>query len=71
MRFWVSGIGPFRRLFVQTSANVFVIVSLGQPPTSALERLTQQTEVLVEILTEEGGPGALIDVREDFMQLGK
>ena len=43
------------------------LVSLGKSSTSAMERLLQQTEVLVADLSEDGGPGALINVRKDFI----
>jgi len=43
-------------------------VSLGKPPSSALERLVQQTEALVTELTTNGGPGAFVNVRRDFLQ---
>ena len=37
-------------------------VSLGKSSSTALERLYKQTAVLVEIISEDGGPGALINV---------
>ena len=37
-------------------------VSLGKSSSTALERLYKQTVVLVEIISEDGGPGALINV---------
>ena len=48
-------------------ANVHV-VSLGKSSSAALERLVQQTEALVNELANDGGPGAFINVRKDFLQ---
>jgi Ran-binding protein 9/10 len=42
-------------------------VSLGKSSSAALERLCQQAEVLVSTLGEDGGPGAFINVRRDFL----
>ncbi len=44
------------------------IVSLGKSSSAAIELLYQQTEVLVDLLAEEGGAGALINVRNDFLR---
>lgn len=44
------------------------IVSLGKSSAAAIERLYQQTEVLVNDISEEGGPGAFINVRNDFLR---
>lgn len=43
-------------------------VSLGKSSSAALERLVQQTEALVNELADDGGPGAFINVRRDFLQ---
>ena len=43
------------------------LVSLGKSSAAALESLYQQTVVLVNDLAEDGGPGALIHVGNDFM----
>jgi hypothetical protein len=43
-------------------------VSLGKPSSAAIERLVQQTEALVTELADDGGPGAFINVRRDFLQ---
>jgi hypothetical protein len=45
-----------------------LLVSLGKSSSSALERLTQQAEALVEVLAKDGGPGAFINVRRDFLE---
>lgn len=42
-------------------------VSLGKSSSAALERLYQQTEVLVNEITEDGGAGAFINVRDDIL----
>lgn len=38
-------------------------VSLGKSSSTALERLYKQTIVLVDMISEDGGPGSLINVR--------
>ena len=42
-------------------------VSLGKSPASALERVVQQTVVLLNELSEDGGPAAFTNIRE-FLQ---
>lgn len=39
------------------------IVSLGKSSSTALERLFKQTVVLVDMISEDGGPGSFINVR--------
>jgi hypothetical protein len=43
-------------------------VSLGKSSSAALELLIQQTEALVSELAEDGGAGAFVNVRRDFLQ---
>ena len=45
-----------------------VTVSLGKASSAALERVYQQTEVLMNEISEEGGAGAFINVREDVLR---
>ncbi|KAL8797024.1 MAG: hypothetical protein Q9195_000795 [Heterodermia aff. obscurata] len=45
-----------------------LVVSLGKSSSAAVERLIQQTEVLVEEISDEGGAGAFINVRNDFLR---
>lgn len=56
------------RLPVAEELNSAILVSLGKSSSAALERLTQQAEALVNELAEDGGPGAFINVRRDFLQ---
>lgn len=42
-------------------------VSLGKSSSAALERLYQQTEALVNEISEDGGAGAFINVRNDVL----
>lgn len=37
-------------------------VSLGKSSSTALERLYKQTVVLVDMISEDGGPGSFINV---------
>lgn len=43
-------------------------VSLGKSPSAALERIIQQSEVMLRELGDEGGPGAFINLRRDFLE---
>ncbi|KAF2259807.1 Ran-binding protein-like protein [Lojkania enalia] len=56
------------RLPVAEELNSAILVSIGKSSTAALERLCQQTEALVAELADDGGPGAFINVRRDFLQ---
>lgn len=50
------------------SLLINITVSLGKSSSAAIERLIQQTEALVGVLAEDGGPGAFVNVRKDFLQ---
>ena len=39
---------------------------MGKSSVAAIERLAQQTQVLVEEITEQGLPGALINLERDL-----
>jgi hypothetical protein len=64
VRFWVSG---KRMCGSEDEANTYT-VSLGKNSSAALELLIQQTEALVGELAEDGGAGAFVNVRRDFLQ---
>lgn len=51
----------------ETTLTQHCIVSLGKSSAAALERLYQQTEVLVNEISEDGGAGAFINVRDDIL----
>ncbi|KAF1924786.1 ran-binding protein [Didymella exigua CBS 183.55] len=53
---------------VAEELNSAILVSLGKCSSAAMERLVQQTEALVGELAEDGGPGAFVNVRRDFLQ---
>ena len=45
------------------------VVSLGKPPSAALEKLCAQTEALLdETAAKTGGAAAFINVQKDFLQ---
>ncbi|KAF2100879.1 SPRY-domain-containing protein, partial [Rhizodiscina lignyota] len=50
------------RVPVAEELNGAILVSLGKASSSGLERLVQQTEVLVEELSGDGGVGAFVNV---------
>lgn len=56
------------RVPVAEELNSAILVSLGKSSSAALERLVQQTEALVTELADDGGPGAFVNVRRDFLQ---
>jgi hypothetical protein len=56
------------RVPVAEELNSAILVSLGKSSSAAIERLVQQTEALVGELAEEGGAGAFVNVRKDFLQ---
>ncbi|CAG7917347.1 unnamed protein product [Penicillium olsonii] len=55
------------RAAVAEELNSAILVSLGKSSAAALERLYQQTEVLVNEISEDGGAGAFINVRNDVL----
>lgn len=46
-------------------------VSLGKSSSTALERLYKQTVVLVDMMSEDGGPGSFINVGNLLQSSGK
>ncbi|KAJ5929753.1 SPla/RYanodine receptor SPRY [Penicillium verhagenii] len=54
---------PAGRAVVAEELNSAILVSLGKSSSAALERLYQQTEALVDEISEDGGAGAFINVR--------
>jgi hypothetical protein len=48
-----------------------VLVSLGKNSSSAIENVFAQTDVLLDIVGKEGGPGALIDLRSERSRSGR
>lgn len=58
---------PAGRVTVAEELNSAILVSLGKASSAAIERLYQQTEVLVNEISEEGSLGAFINVRNDFL----
>ncbi|CAG8309963.1 unnamed protein product [Penicillium salamii] len=55
------------RVAVAEELNSAILVSLGKSSAAALERLYQQTEVLVNEISEDGGAGAFINVQNDVL----
>lgn len=58
---------PAGRVAVAEELNSAILVSLGKSSSAALERLYQQTEALVNEISEDGGAGAFINVRNDIL----
>lgn len=58
---------PAGRVAVAEELNSAILVSLGKSSSAALERLYQQTEALVNEISEEGGAGAFVNINDDFL----
>lgn len=48
--------------------NSAILVSLGKSSAAALERLVKQSSVLIQDISEEGGPGAFVNLRNDYLR---
>jgi Ran-binding protein 9/10 len=44
-----------------------IVVSLGKSSCAALERVIQQSEIMFRELGDDGGPGALLNLRTDYL----
>jgi hypothetical protein len=44
------------------------LVFQDKASTSAVERVVQQTEALLRLLGDDGGPGAFVTLRRDFIK---
>ncbi|KAL3422462.1 SPRY domain-containing protein [Phlyctema vagabunda] len=55
---------PSERIAVAEELSSAILLSLGKSSTAALERLCQQTSVLLETLSENGGSGAMVNLKE-------
>ena len=55
------------RVPVAEELNAAILVSLGKSSSASIEKLYQQTEALVNELSEDGGVGTLINVKERFL----
>lgn len=47
---------------------IWRVVSLGKSSSAALETLCAQAEVLVDMLSADGGPGAFVNVTKDCLR---
>lgn len=47
------------------------VVSLGKSSSTALETVYKQTVVMVDVMSEDGGPGSFINVRNLLQSSGK
>ncbi|KAK5000864.1 hypothetical protein LTR66_000353 [Elasticomyces elasticus] len=56
------------RMEIADEINGAILVSLGKSSSAALERLVAQSEELVSMLGEDGGAGAFVSVRHDFLR---
>ncbi|KAF2150745.1 SPRY-domain-containing protein [Myriangium duriaei CBS 260.36] len=56
------------RIEIAEQVNGAILVSLGKPRSALLEQLCAQTDVLVDMLSEEGGPAAFVNLHRDYLQ---
>ncbi|PWW75617.1 SPRY-domain-containing protein [Tuber magnatum] len=56
------------RVSVAEELNSAILVSMGRSSVAALERLVQQSTVLINELSEGGGPGAFVNLRNDYLR---
>lgn len=54
-------------MFILATHSSRYIVSLGKSSVAALERMVKQSSLLVQDLSEEGGPAAFVNVRNDYL----
>ncbi|KAI1434285.1 ran-binding protein [Xylaria sp. CBS 124048] len=59
------------RVTVAEELNSAILSSLGKSSRSALEELYGQTSVLLDILREDGGPGALVSIQSVVDEIPK
>ncbi|KAL5324183.1 hypothetical protein ACEPPN_008727 [Leptodophora sp. 'Broadleaf-Isolate-01'] len=59
---------PSGRAAVAEELNSAILLSLGKSSTAALEKLIQQSTILLEELGEAGGPGAFVSI-DDFVKI--
>ncbi|KAL2073362.1 hypothetical protein VTL71DRAFT_10686 [Oculimacula yallundae] len=59
---------PIGRAAVAEELSSAILLSLGKSSTAALEKLIQQSTVLLEDLGEAGGPGSFVSI-DDFVKI--
>ncbi|KAH0837667.1 hypothetical protein AYO21_09498 [Fonsecaea monophora] len=57
---------PAGRVTVAEELNSAILVSLGRSPSAALETAWKQTEALIDVLSEDGGPAAFANLQATF-----
>ncbi|PSK49422.1 hypothetical protein B9Z65_8217 [Elsinoe australis] len=55
------------RIEIAEQVNGAILVSLGKPRSALLEKLCSQTQVLLDMLSEDGGPGAFVNLQQDYL----
>jgi len=54
------------RVTVAEELNSAILVSLGRSPSAALENTWKQTEALIDVLSQDGGPAAFVNLQSTF-----
>lgn len=58
------------RIEIAEQVNGAILVSLGKPRSALIEQLCAQTDVLLDMLSEEGGAAAFVNLHRDFLAAG-
>ncbi|KAI9682940.1 MAG: Ran-binding protein 9 [Trizodia sp. TS-e1964] len=59
---------PSLRIGLSEDVNSLILVSIGKPPQSAISRMVQQTQALLDLSLEEGGPAAFVNLRSELFK---
>ncbi|EHY57267.1 Ran-binding protein 9 [Exophiala dermatitidis] len=57
---------PSGRVDVAEELNSAILVSLGRSPAAAVETTWKQTEALIDVLAQDGGPAAFVNLQAMF-----
>ena len=45
------------------------IASIGKAPSAALETIWRQAEAMIEVLSQDGGPAAFVNLQEEAYEV--
>lgn len=64
----ILGMSSYMMVAYEMFPHLHGLVSLGKPRSALLEKLCAQTEVLVDLMSSDGGAGAFVNVQQDYLQ---
>lgn len=56
------------RTKVAEDLNSAILISLGRSPTAAIETIWRQTEALIEVLSQDGGPASFVNLQAEVCE---